>query len=79
MFPPSDLPDEGLVQQSRGHWHPVDVLSLVSGLLLAGYALVVLLGVELEGGIVLPLLLLGVGLAGLFAAVRRDRASGTGT
>jgi hypothetical protein len=60
---------------SRLPRHPLDPVSLVVGLLAVGYALVALLEVEVDvdGGLVLPVLLLAAGLAGLVAAVRRDR------
>ena len=55
--------------------HPVDPVSLVAGLLALGVALVAVLDLDLQldGGVMLALLLLGAGLAGLVAALRRDR------
>ena len=55
--------------------HPVDPFSLVTGLLVVGYALLSLLDLELDAGIVLPVLLVGAGLAGLVAALRSSRAA----
>lgn len=52
--------------------HPVDPVSLVAGLIAVGAALLALLDVDVDGGLVLPLLLLGAGLAGLVAALRRQ-------
>ena len=52
-------------------WHPSDPLSLVGGLLALGIAVLALLEVDLDGGLVLPALLVGAGLVGLVAAVRR--------
>lgn len=52
--------------------HPVDPVSLVAGLIAVGAALLALLDLDVDGGLVVPLLLLGAGLAGLVAALRRE-------
>lgn len=53
-------------------WHPVDPVSLIAGLLAVGVALVSLLDVDVDAGVVVPALLLGAGLIGLVAALRRS-------
>ena len=53
-------------------WHPVDPVSLIAGLLAVGVALVSLLDVDVDAGGVVPALLLGAGLIGLVAALRRS-------
>ncbi|MFP5219331.1 MAG: hypothetical protein ACLGIG_06275 [Actinomycetes bacterium] len=57
---------------ARLGWHPVDPVSLVAGLLAVGVALVSLLDVDVDAGIVFPALLLGAGVIGLVAALRRS-------
>lgn len=61
---------------ARIRWHPLDPVSLVAGVLAVGWALMALLDVDLDGAVVLPVLLVVAGLAGLASAVRRDRSSG---
>lgn len=53
-------------------WHPVDPLSLVTGLLAVGIALLALLEIDVDAGVVIPLLLVLAGGAGLVTAVRRS-------
>jgi len=65
--------DELSQTPGRLGWHPVDPVSLVAGLLAVGVALVSLLDVDVDAGIVFPALLLGAGVIGLVAALRRDR------
>jgi hypothetical protein len=48
-------------------------VSLVAGLLFVAAAVGTLLEVDVDAAVVLPLLLVGAGLLGLVAAVRRDR------
>ena len=55
--------------------HPVDAFSLVTGLLVVAYALLSLLDLDLDAGVVLPVLLVGAGLAGLVAALRSSRSA----
>lgn len=55
--------------------HPLDPVSLVAGLLALAVALVALFDLDVDGGLVLPVLLLGAGTAGLAVAVRRGRSS----
>lgn len=76
MSQPGDRTQSG--RPSRIGLHPVDPVSLVAGLLAVGIALVALLDVEVEvdGGIVVPLLLLGAGAVGLVAAMRRGDGPG---
>ena len=50
--------------------HPVDAFSLVAGLLAVGYALVILLDLDVRPAVVWPVLLVVAGAAGLVAAVR---------
>ena len=57
---------------ARLGWHPVDPVSLIAGLLAVGVALVSLLDVDVDAGVVVPALLLGAGLVGLVAALRRS-------
>ena len=70
--------------------HPLDVFSLLSGLLILGFALAYLVGAateyRLDARLAVPLLLVGLGAAGLAGALvaqrRSDRAlqdSGTGS
>ncbi len=65
----------GVARRPRIGWHPVDPVSLVAGVLAVGVALLSLLevDVDVDGGVVVPLLLLGAGAVGLVAALRRDR------
>jgi hypothetical protein len=51
--------------------HPVDPVSLVAGLLAVAVALLSLLELDVDAGVVVPLVLVGAGLVGLVAAVRR--------
>jgi hypothetical protein len=60
---------------ARLGWHPVDPVSLVAGLIAVGIALVSLLELDVDGGLVVPALLLGAGVIGLLAALRRDRTA----
>jgi len=61
--------------------HPIDTTSLVAGLLflaVAGLAaLRSLADVDLDGGLVVPIVLIAVGLIGLGAALPRPRRTGT--
>lgn len=52
-------------------WHPVDPLSLVAGLLAVGVAVLSLLELDLDGGVVLAVLLVVAGGVGLAASLRR--------
>lgn len=62
-------------EQRTGRQRPVDAFSLVAGVLAVGYALVVLLGLDLRPAVVWPVLLVAAGLAGLVAAVRSARGA----
>lgn len=64
--------------ESYGGRHPVDVFSLVAGLLAVGYALVSLLDLDVSPAVVWPVLLVVAGLVGLVAAVRSGRGEGAG-
>ena len=75
-LPVEDLtPDDGdrAAARPRIGWHPVDPVSLVAGLLTVGVALLALLAVDVDAGVVLPVLLLVAGAAGLVTAARRTR------
>lgn len=71
------LPVEDMGQDDAGGgrprlgWHPIDPVSLVAGLLTVGVALLALLAIDVDAGVVLPVLLLVAGAAGLVAAIRR--------
>lgn len=54
--------------------HPVDAASLVPGLLAVAVALVALLELDVDLGVLLPVLLVLAGVAGLAAAVQRSRS-----
>lgn len=54
--------------------HPVDAASLVPGLLAVAVALVALLELDVDLGVLLPVLLVLAGVAGLAAAVQRTRS-----
>ena len=54
-------------------WHPVDPVSLVGGLIAVGIALAHLLGLHVDGDVVVPGLLVAAGVVGLLAALRRPR------
>lgn len=66
--------DAGRVRPGMS-WHPVDPVSLVTGLLTVGVALLALLAIDVDAGVVLPGLLLVAGAAGLVAAARRTQRS----
>jgi hypothetical protein len=75
-------PVEDLVQDAddaggrpRVGRHPVDPVSLVAGLLSVGVALLALLSIDVDAGVVLPALLLLAGAAGLLSAARRTRGA----
>ena len=58
----------------RVGWHPVDVVSLVAGLVAMVVALLSLVDVDLGGGdLVVPVLLLVGGALGLAASLRKGR------
>lgn len=73
------LPVEDLSQDEPGRkpgrprigWHQVDPVSMVAGLLTVCVALLGLLSIDVDVGVVLPVLLLAVGALGLASAVRR--------
>jgi hypothetical protein len=50
-------------------------VSLVAGLLSVGVALLALLSIDVDAGVVLPALLLLAGAAGLLSAARRTRGT----
>jgi hypothetical protein len=60
--------------------HPVDVLSLIAGVIALGIALAVLTGMvagfEINGALVLPLAAVVAGAIGLVATVVRHRRAG---
>ncbi len=68
MSPQADVPE---TPQRLGR-HPVDPVHLVAGLLAVGVALLALVELDLDEAVVLPLLLLLAGTAGLVAALRRS-------
>lgn len=70
MSLPSDQ-TSGRSGRPRLGWHPLDPVSLIAGLLAVGLALLVLLDRDVDGRVVLPTLLVGAGLVGLVAALRR--------
>jgi cytochrome c oxidase subunit IV len=57
--------------------HPIDLFSLISGLLFTGFALAYIVGaytdVRLDARLALPLALVGLGLAGLGGAMVAQR------
>jgi cytochrome c oxidase subunit IV len=57
--------------------HPIDLFSLISGLLFTGFALAYIVGaytdVRLDARLALPLALVGLGLAGLAGAMVAQR------
>ncbi len=59
--------------------HPLDVFSLLSGLVVVAFAAVFLVGqyttIEVDGRLVVPLLLVGLGAAGLAGALVAQRRS----
>ena len=59
--------------------HPLDLFSLLSGLLIVGFALAYLIGaytdVRLDARLAFPLLLVGLGAAGLAGALAAQRRS----
>lgn len=59
--------------------HPLDVFSLLAGLVVIVFAALFIVGqyttVELDGRLVAPLLLVGLGLAGLAGALVAQRRS----
>ena len=59
--------------------HPLDVFSLLSGLVVLGFAVAYVIGAysgyRLDERAVLPLLLVGLGGAGLIAAITGQRRS----
>jgi hypothetical protein len=60
--------------------HPLDIVSLGSGIVFVAFAIAYLAGVALDaapsGAVTLPLALAGLGIAGIAALVRTDRESG---
>ena len=73
MSPQDELSQMQTQAPARLGWHPVDPVSLVAGLVAVGIALASLLDVDVDAGVVFPALLLGAGLVGLAAALRRGR------
>ena len=77
MSQPDETPVRTTVTPERPRigWHPLDPVSLVAGLLAVAIALVSLLDVDLDvdGAVVVPVLLLVAGLLGLGALLRRRR------
>jgi hypothetical protein len=57
--------------ESTAGWHPVDPLSLVAGLLAVGVAVISLLDLDLDGGVVVAVLLVVAGGIGLAVSLRR--------
>jgi hypothetical protein len=57
--------------ESTAGWHPVDPLSLIAGLLAVGVAVIALLELDLDGGVVVAVMLLVAGGIGLAASLRR--------
>lgn len=59
--------------------HPLDLFSLISGLLFTGFALAYIIGaytdVRLDARLALPLALVGLGLAGLAGAMVAQKRS----
>ncbi len=59
--------------------HPLDLFSLLSGLLVLGFALAYLIGgytdVRLDARLAFPLMLVGLGVAGLAGALAAQRRS----
>lgn len=59
--------------------HPLDLFSLLSGLLVLGFAIAYLVGAmtdyRLDGRLAFPLLLVGLGIAGLAGALAAQRRS----
>ena len=59
--------------------HPLDLISLIAGLLFTGLAVAYIVGaytdVRLDPRLVLPLVLVGLGLAGLAASLLAQRRS----
>jgi hypothetical protein len=57
--------------------HPLDVFSLLSGLVVLAFAIAYLVGAytdyRLDGRVAVPLLLVGLGVAGLTGAVTAQR------
>lgn len=74
MSPQAEPYSQDVPAPRRIGWHPVDPVSLVAGLLAVGIALLSLLDLDVDGGVVVPALLLGVGAVGLVAALRRERS-----
>jgi peptidoglycan/LPS O-acetylase OafA/YrhL len=66
-------PSDPYGRPARLGWHRLDVVSLVAGLLAVAVALVSLLEVDVEPGLVLPAVLIAVGAIGLVAALRRGQ------
>jgi hypothetical protein len=52
-------------------WHPLDPLSLVAGLLAVAFALAALTGVDVDGRVVVPVLLVAGGVVGAVSVLRR--------
>jgi hypothetical protein len=72
---PADRTDDwpaGPDRPARTGRHPVDPVSLVAGLLAVGIALIALLDLPVDAGVLVPVLLVAAGLVGLVAALRRD-------
>ncbi len=65
---------KGQPSEIRIGWHPVDVVSLVAGLVALAVAVLSLVDVDLGGGeVAVPVLLLIGGALGLAASLRRGR------
>lgn len=58
--------------ENTAGWHPVDPLSLVAGLLAVGVAVLSLLDLDVDGGVVVAVLLVVAGGIGLVASLRRQ-------
>lgn len=60
-------------REPRIGWHPLDPVSLVAGLLAVAFALLSLVGLRLDGDVVVPVLLVVAGGTGLLMNLRRQR------
>ncbi len=69
----SESPHGDETQTSRTRWHRVDAVSLVAGLAAIAVALLSLLDIDVDAGVLVPVVLLAAGLAGVVNALRRDR------
>lgn len=59
-------------RSERIGWHRVDAVSLVAGLAAVAIALASLLDLDLDGDIVVPVLIVAAGLVGLLVTLRRS-------